>query len=57
MILTKYKFKVLTCILVYRGLRDFCEFSVGSNVVVLLVMEARPGLDHRELPNLRLPKW
>merc|ERR1719209_750944 len=48
---------VLQCVLVYRGLRDFGEFSVGSDVVVLLIVEARTSLDHGQFANLRLPKW
>ena len=46
----------LTCILVNGGLRDLGELAVGSDVVVLLVVEAGPGLDHRQLADLRLTK-
>merc|ERR1719291_14039 len=33
------------------------EFSVGSDVVVLLIVEARTSLDHSQLAHLGMPKW
>ena len=38
------------------GLGDLGELAVGTDVVVLLVVEAGPGLDHRQLADLRLTK-